>query len=263
MLSKNTIKKVQSWLKKDGFNPGPIDGLLGRKTLGVISKQKGVKDTWSAERQVVAYIQSKAKKESITVGKIDGLWGPMTDHAYDQLKVKTKEGLIISDWRDTIIHKNPNKWPKETQSNFEKHFGKVGENQVRLKVPYKHVIAWDTEKSASSFLCHEKVHDSLERVLNNVLSAYGEKEIHRLGFDLFGGCLNVRKKRGGSEMSTHSWGIAVDYDPSHNKLRWGMDRARFAKPEYLEWWKIWEAEGWVSLGRQRNFDWMHIQAAKV
>ena len=107
------------------------------------------------------------------------------------------------------------------------------------------------------------MHDSLYRVLNKVLSAYGENEIHRLGLDLFGGCLNVRKKRGGSQMSTHSWGIAVDYDPSHNKLRWGMDRARFAKPEYLEWWKIWESEGWVSLGRQRNFDWMHIQAAKV
>lgn len=28
-------------------------------------------------------------------------------------------------------------------------------------------------------------------------------------------------------------------------------------------WKCWEEEGWVSLGRQRNYDRMHVQAAKL
>jgi hypothetical protein len=61
----------------------------------------------------------------------------------------------------------------------------------------------------------------------------------------------------------HSWGIAMDYDPERNKLKWGRDKAAFAWPEYDAWWRLWEEEGWISLGRQRNFDWMHIQAAKL
>ncbi|MCH7410937.1 hypothetical protein MM239_16125 [Belliella sp. DSM 111904] len=61
----------------------------------------------------------------------------------------------------------------------------------------------------------------------------------------------------------HSWGIAIDFDPSNNQLKWGRDMATFAGPEYHAWWDIWESEGWVSLGRLRNFDWMHVQAASL
>lgn len=62
---------------------------------------------------------------------------------------------------------------------------------------------------------------------------------------------------------THAWGLAIDWDPAHNKLKWGRDRARLARPEYDTWWRLWEEEGWVSLGRTRNFDWMHVQAVKL
>ena len=69
--------------------------------------------------------------------------------------------------------------------------------------------------------------------------------------------------RGGTRWSTHAWGIAIDYDPDRNQLKWGRDRAAFARPEYDAWWRLWEEEGWVSLGRTRNYDWMHVQAAKL
>ena len=88
-------------------------------------------------------------------------------------------------------------------------------------------------------------------------------EIHRLRLDVWGGCLNVRKMRGGTRNSMHSWGIALDYDPQNNQLKWGSDRATFAQPDYNKWWEFWEEEGWVSLGRTRNYDWMHVQAAKL
>lgn len=48
-----------------------------------------------------------------------------------------------------------------------------------------------------------------------------------------------------------------------NKLLWDRNRAGFAHPDYDAWWRCWEAEGWVSLGRARDFDWMHVQAARV
>jgi hypothetical protein len=55
----------------------------------------------------------------------------------------------------------------------------------------------------------------------------------------------------------------LDFDPSRNKLKWGRDKANLARPEYDAWWEAWETEGWLSLGRERNFDWMHIQAVKL
>jgi hypothetical protein len=109
--------------------------------------------------------------------------------------------------------------------------------------------------------CHQKVAPSLYKILENVKKIYGEKEIQRLRLDLFGGCLNVRRMRGGSAYSIHSWGAAIDIDPDNNQLKWGKDRAAFGKPVYKDFLDAFEAEGWVSLLRARNFDAMHMQAA--
>jgi hypothetical protein len=48
-----------------------------------------------------------------------------------------------------------------------------------------------------------------------------------------------------------------------NQLNFGRDRATLDHTDYDFWWHTWEDEGWVSLGRSRNFDWMHIQAARL
>jgi hypothetical protein len=61
----------------------------------------------------------------------------------------------------------------------------------------------------------------------------------------------------------HSWGIAFDFDPDHNQLKWDHTRASFARPEYKKWLDLWEEEGAVSLGRARDYDWMHIQFARL
>jgi hypothetical protein len=99
--------------------------------------------------------------------------------------------------------------------------------------------------------------------MTKILKIYGHDALVRLGLDQFGGCLNVRKMRNGSAWSTHAWGIAIDWDADRNQLRWGKDRALMAQPEYAPFLDAWEAEGWLSLGRARNFDWMHVQAARL
>lgn len=98
---------------------------------------------------------------------------------------------------------------------------------------------------------------------HELLSRAIKEGIRALGLDLFGGCLNVRAMRGGKALSMHSWGIAIDVDPEHNPLRWGRDKARMAGPDYAPFLDIWESEGWISLGRERNYDWMHVQAARL
>lgn len=45
-----------------------------------------------------------------------------------------------------------------------------------------------------------------------------------------------------------------------NRLRWGRGQARLAQRDAVPFWEAWEAEGWFSLGREKNFDWMHVQA---
>jgi hypothetical protein len=146
---------------------------------------------------------------------------------------------------------------------MEKFFGPVGANQAMLDLPegYSMRIAWEPAKRISRFSCHERVCAAARRVLVRVLDHYGPARIGELGLDRFGGCLNVRRMRGGSAWSTHAWGAAFDFDPARNQLKWTRARAQFARPEYEKWWSLWEAEGFVSLGRARDFDWMHIQAA--
>ena len=157
-----------------------------------------------------------------------------------------------------------NNWPKQDFKNLTAFYGKVGENQTSFELPYPLFLAWDTSKKVKKITCHQKVASSLHRIFENTLKAYSEKEIKILRLNLFGGCLNVRKMRGSSTTwSTHSWGIAVDLDPDNNRLKWNKNRAGFAKEEYLAFWKIVETEGWTSLGRARDFDWMHFQATKL
>jgi hypothetical protein len=156
-------------------------------------------------------------------------------------------------------------WPKDTtdQKELFEFYGEPGENQTRIALPFKMKLSWKLDTEISRFSCHEKVHDSLGRVYQKILETYGPEEIERLRLDMWGGCLNVRPKRGGSTFSLHAFGAAIDHDPRNNKLRWKSDKASFAGSEYEDYWKIWEADEWVSLGREKDYDWMHVQAARV
>lgn len=264
-MKKNMIKFVQQQLNNKGIDVGKVDGAAGKKTMAGLAQIDKLPGNWSKTRRLVGFIQLLAKEHAVEVGEIDGYLGPQTEHAYEVLQRKLVKNLEEEIWRpEELSNENPNNWPTQRNtSDLEKYYGKVGENQTRIQLPYPHRLAWKTGTVVNSYSCHEKVHDSLLRVLTNVYNHYGLKQIEQLHLDLWGGCLNVRKMRGGTRYSTHSWGIAVDYDPSHNRLKWGRDKAAFARSEYDAWWKFWEDEGWVSLGRARNFDWMHIQAAKL
>jgi len=264
-MTKKAIKFIQAQLNARGLGAGPEDGILGARTLAALNQVEEIPHEWSDRRKAVAFVQVLAKANKIEVGSIDGYWGPQTDYAFAvlyNLVVKEEEPQI---WRpEDLPDLNPHSWPRQTpEAELMRFFGPVGKNQKRIELPYPHTLAWNKNEVIRSFSCHEKVHGSLHRVLSRVLDHYGLEEIKKLGLDLWGGCLNVRKMRGGNRHSLHSWGIAVDYDPARNRLEWGRDRAAFARPEYNAWWKIWEDEGWLSLGRTRNFDWMHVQAAKI
>jgi hypothetical protein len=266
------IRLVQQGLIDEGYAPGGVDGKLGDKTCGAMTQALRKRQTvmpadwpgWSNARKSVAYLQCLCQEKGIDVGVVDGYWGPQTNFAFDTLLQLLKNNQMPPLWRDeTPLNVNPNHWPNQHEADLNDFYGAVGENQVKLVVPYPHRLAWDLNQSVNTFSCHAKVRDSAQRVLTRVLEHYGLERIKELRLDRWGGCLNVRKMRGGANWSMHSWGIALDYDPDCNQLKWGRDRAAFARPEYNDWWLFWEKEGWVSLGRTNNYDWMHVQAAKI
>lgn len=265
-ITKDVIKLVQQSLNKHYRMSLKIDGVAGKKTAAALLKVKEIPTHWLLEKQIIGYIQHIANFEGIEAGPVDGYFGPQTEYAYEILANQLM-GKPFEPWRDDegIGGKVEvgDKWPLQTQTELKAFYGNVGENQVKVRVPYPLKIAWAPEKVVNVITCHEKVHQSVVRILTNVKNHFGLQRISTLGLDMWGGCLNVRKMRGGSNWSTHSWGMAMDWDPARNRLRWDKYKAQLSKPEYGMWWKYWEDEGWISLGRERNYDWMHIQAAKI
>lgn len=130
---------------------------------------------------------------------------------------------------------------------------------TKIDLPYPMRLAWDTDHSVNSISCHHLVADNFTAVFNDMLEHYGLDAINKLGIDLYGGCFNFRKMRGGNQMSIHSWGIAIDLDPDRNQLHETSKTARFARPEYKMMINIFYKHGFQSLGVEKNYDWMHFQ----
>jgi hypothetical protein len=149
-----------------------------------------------------------------------------------------------------------------TQQIIEK-YGKPDDDGsdylVTLNLPYPMRLAWDKDTSVSKIRCHRLIKDELSAVFSDLLAHYGLPELQRLGIDLFGGCFSFRKMRGGNDWSRHSWAIAIDLDPARNGLRATAKTAQFAKPEYKPMIDIFYKYGFISLGREKNYDWMHFE----
>ena len=128
-----------------------------------------------------------------------------------------------------------------------------------LQMPFPLRLSWDKKIKVTKITCHNLVHDKLELIFKEILEHYGYDKIVELGIDLYGGCFNFRKMRGGSDYSRHSWGIAIDLDPERNQLKETSKTARFAKPEYKPMIDIFYKHGFVSLGREQNRDFMHFE----
>ena len=143
-----------------------------------------------------------------------------------------------------------------------KIFGKPnqqGSYLTTIQLPYPMRLAWDKNTTVNKMRCHKLVAKDFINVFNDLLDCYGFERLKALGIDLFGGCFNFRAMRGGSDYSRHSWGIAIDLDPERNLLKETSKTARFARPEYKDMIDIFYKNGFVSLGREKNYDWMHFE----
>ena len=80
--------------------------------------------------------------------------------------------------------------------------------------------------------------------------------LHHRRIDQHGGGFNFRKITGGSSLSLHSYGIAIDWDPEHNPRQKPLKRTL---PDW--WYDLWKARGWADGRRFPTPDPMHVQFA--
>lgn len=272
------IKTLQNMLKLRGAPASLIiDGIAGRQTMDAIDNvlshdahAPASWNNWSDSRRRTAFEQIVMRDVGIEVGNIDGLVGPQMTFARTVWEARRNNGgkpvAEVEKWRDkpdtlpvagaTAVHQ---KWPR--QRDVPSFYGAPGDasKQVMLDLPFPMRIAWDPEKTVHRFSCHVKCKDAFFNIWKNALDHYGYEAIQKLRLDMYGGTLNVRKMRGGSNWSMHSWGIAEDVDPERNQLKFKRATATLDDAPYEAFWKIVYAEGGLGLGRERDYDWMHFQ----
>lgn len=252
---------LQTFLNSKGAKL-EADGRLGAKTLkateAYVSKLNFDTVNWTSDRMLIALEQTFYKDKGIEVGAIDGLVGEDTRQAR---RVYADKGEAV--WRDKLLPalEGNGHWPK--QRDCEAFFGSPGANLVRLPLPFPFRIAWDPTKTVQSTMVNAKCKDAFSAIWNKTLEHYTLGGLRTLRLDMFGGAFNIRKMRGGSALSMHSFGIAWDIDPERNQLKWNRARANLDDKAYDKFWSFVEAEGGVSLGRARDFDWMHFQFARL
>lgn len=150
-----------------------------------------------------------------------------------------------------------------TTEQLIKKYGKPTEQGtgylIPISLPYPMKLAWDLNTKVTTIRCHRLVADKLKEVFNELLLVYGLPKIQELGLNIYGGCFNFRKMRGGNDYSRHSWGVAIDLDPERNQLKETSKTARFARPEYDKLHEIFEKYGFENMGKVKGYDWMHWQ----
>ena len=125
-------------------------------------------------------------------------------------------------------------------------------NLTTVKVPF--VMTYDN-KLVKNISIHKKCAASLSRILQAIYVAAGKDQrvLNGWGVTIFGGSYNFRLMRGGSHLSMHSYGCAIDLDPA--KFPMGQSTETFPEPVL----KAFADEGWVNLPNDR----MHFQAARI
>lgn len=162
-----------------------------------------------------------------------------------------------------------------------KKYGNPGDpdNLTVITLPFPMKLAWNPSQIVTRIQVHKLVAQPLLNVLNDILAHYGLDEIKRLRIDLYGGMYNYRAKRGLEKqyaaalkakqymkayemLSNHSWATAIDLDPERNPLKATSKTATFARPEYKPMIDAFYRHGFIGLGPEKNYDWMHFEINK-
>ena len=123
-------------------------------------------------------------------------------------------------------------WPKDTDAELKAFYGDPGTTQrerviwesanlVYVPIPWNAYRAWDLTKPSVAVRVHRKIQIPVELALHDVwvnVAKESQTEIEKLGMHKVGGAHEHRFIRGGSRLSNHAFGCAIDWNPDQNQM---------------------------------------------
>jgi hypothetical protein len=119
------------------------------------------------------------------------------------------------------------------------------------------MIVWDIPANLEvgvvpkKLYCNKDLVEPLSKALKNLIDTGKIAELKT-----FDGCFNIRKKRGLSSMSLHSWGIAIDVNAAWN----GLNVTPVLSPAFV---KCFTDAGFEWGGTWQRKDGMHFQLKSI
>ena len=156
--------------------------------------------------------------------------------------------------------------PRESTSELNRFYGTASRSNPKLSwfdFPSSQMRLYSREGAHLSdhngndfddHRCHTAIADRLESAYRALYNELGREQFMAEGWHVYSGCFNFRTKTGGSSLSTHAWGIAVDINSTDNPYR--QTTTTFSDKGI----DIMERFGFLSGGRAWGKDWMHFQA---
>jgi len=184
-------------------------------------------------RDRIKSIQSKIGVE------VDGFWGP-------------KSIAACQSYLRSLMPAESN-WPRPSQESLQGFYGSPGDESKLVSVNVEGLGLKYDGKPVKSLRCHDKVADSLKRVL--VALAKSHPDI----LAQYAGVYNNRTMRGGSLPSLHARGAAIDLAADTNRLSQSWPVSATMPLEVME---VFAREGWVAAGAFWGRDAMHFQATQ-
>jgi len=120
-----------------------------------------------------------------------------------------------------------------------------------------HLVLWDVPKELEigvipkRIYCNKDLIGPLSEAFKKLIETKAVNELKT-----WDGCFNIRKKRGLSSMSLHSWGIAVDMNSFEN----GLGQTPKLSKQFVE---CFTTSGFDWGGTWQRKDGMHMQLSKI
>lgn len=226
---------------------------------------------WPDLRKAVAAEQVVLTKAGFYTGEIDGYSGPQTQYARKTFAA-TQPSTLPQTAPTVVPASTPSPhgpWP--LQDDCDAFYGNprggsgvsaawCSTNLIEVKCPW--TLHMDNI-TLHQIEIHRRCADSLARVLGAIWDACGQDQskIEALHYDQYSGSFNYRPMRGGSRLSMHSYGVAIDWDSEENLQH--SQKHLFQSDSLLV--VKFKEEGWAWGGdwSAGSIDAMHVQAARV
>lgn len=171
---------------------------------------------------------------------VDGFWGPRS--------IAACQAYLRS------LAPAESNWPSASQEALQGFYGSPGDESKLVSVNVEGLGLRYDGKPVKSIRCHDRVADSLKRVLT-VLS-----KTHPNILAQYAGVYNNRPMRGGSLPSLHARGAAIDLAPDTNRMSQSWPTSADMPFEVME---AFAREGWTPAGAFWGRDAMHFQATRI